>query len=421
MAGSTAGVPGSVGRPSPATPRRSARLVKPSGEGKEIDQRESQSTTDAVRRTTKRVRRASSTESDRGSAINVRGETVGSESEKALLLRVLEELKDLKTASIKQQELICKLEREVVDTKEELKRVTEQLEATTRNTITPPFPGNSQISSAEVVRSPPDSLPSNVRTLSSRVATPSNTSESLFCTIDVSEVQGDETSRVTPGEIRNVVESEVRVGKGSPSWRCRAVTKVLKAPHRIRIVCRDEDEHQMIKRIVERTLPQSVRVLRDEYYQIKVDGVSRSAVLDEFGKELPGIHETFSSENATEVVKVTWLSDRFLKEYGSMVVSLKKAAEASRFLREGYFYAGGLSGRTSVFRHQQRPNQCYNCQELANHKAYQCKKPQVCAKCAKEGHHHGVCTEAIAKCVLCGGPHESFSKSCRRLYPSRHE
>jgi hypothetical protein len=23
--------------------------------------------------------------------------------------------------------------------------------------------------------------------------------------------------------------------------------------------------------------------------------------------------------------------------------------------------------------------------------------------------------------VLCGGPHESFSKNCRKLYPSRHE
>jgi hypothetical protein len=25
------------------------------------------------------------------------------------------------------------------------------------------------------------------------------------------------------------------------------------------------------------------------------------------------------------------------------------------------------------------------------------------------------------KCVPCGGPHESFSKNCRKLYPSCHE
>jgi hypothetical protein len=25
------------------------------------------------------------------------------------------------------------------------------------------------------------------------------------------------------------------------------------------------------------------------------------------------------------------------------------------------------------------------------------------------------------KCVPCGGPHESFSRNCRKLYPSQHE
>jgi hypothetical protein len=177
----------------------------------------------------------------------------------------------------------------------------------------------------------------------------------------------------------------------------------------------------VIKDIAEKKLPQGVRVLRDEYYPVKIDGVSRSAVLDEHGKELPGLCEALSSENATEVTKATWLSDRFRKEHGSVVVYLRKAAEAAKFLREGYFYAGGLSGSTSVFKRQHRPNQCYNCQEVTDHKAFQCKKPQVCGRCAKEGHHHSVCTEAIAKCVVCGGPHESFSKNCRRLYPSRNE
>lgn len=421
MVGSSAGDPGPVGRSSPAVPRRSTRLVNPSGEGKGISRRESRSVADVRKQANKCIRRASSTDSDSGSTVNVENETVGGEGERALLLRVLEELKHLKNESVKQQELICKLEREVSETKEELKRVTEQLENTTRNTISPPFLGNSQASYADVVRTPPDSLPSNIRTISSHVATPSNESELIFCTVDVSRVQDGDSGRVTPDVIRTVVESEVRREKESPAWRCRAVTKDLKAPHRIKIICRDEEEHQVIKGIAEKKLPQGVRVLRDEYYPIKIDGVSRSAVLDERGKELPGLCEALSSDNATEVTNATWLSHRFHKDHGSVVVYLRKAVEAAKFLRERYFYVGGLSGSTSVFKRQHRPNQCYNCQEVTDHKAFQCKKPQVCGRCAKEGHHHIVCIEAIAKCALCGGPHESFSKNCRRLYPSHHE
>jgi hypothetical protein len=374
---------------------------------------------DAGKRTTKRIRRASSADTDYDQSINVSTETSGSDSERVLLEKVLDELKDLKDESIKQRELICKLEQEVISTKEQLQQVVEQLQAATCTATTPTSPLAGHASYADVARTPPGSLPSNVRSLSSAVTTPSNIAESLFCTIDVSNVPAEDRSRVTPGEIRAAVEAVVREEKESPAWRCRAVTKDLKAPHRIRVVCRDEKEHQTIKRIAEKKLPHSVRVLRDEYYPIKVDGVSRSAVLDELGKELPGLNDTLNGENDTEVVKGSWLSDRLLKEHGSMVVYLKKATEAARFLREGYFYAGGLSGQTSAFQRRLRPNQCYNCQEIADHKAFQCKKPQICGRCAIEGHHHSTCTAAIPKCVLCGGPHESFSKNCRKLYPSR--
>ena len=89
------------------------------------------------KRTAKRVRRASSADTDTEPTINVRSETAGDDSERALLGRVLEELKgfkeelkDLKEESIKQQELICKLEREIVNIKEQLKQVVTQLEAT---------------------------------------------------------------------------------------------------------------------------------------------------------------------------------------------------------------------------------------------------------------------------------------------------
>lgn len=84
------------------------------------------------RQASKRIQRALSTDSDSGSTAGT-----GSESTAALLWKVLGELKDLKEASSKQQELIKKLEQEVSATKEELERVTEQLEIVTRSAASP--------------------------------------------------------------------------------------------------------------------------------------------------------------------------------------------------------------------------------------------------------------------------------------------
>ncbi|RFU73654.1 reverse transcriptase [Trichoderma arundinaceum] len=255
MAGSTAGGTGRVGRLSPAMPKRSTRTVKPSVKAMEMNRRDNRMPTDTGKRTTKRIRRASTTDTDYEPSIHVSSETTGGDSERVLLEKVLDELKDLKKESIKQRELICKLEQEVINTKEQFQQVVKQLEATTRTATTSSSPGNGRAS--------------NIRSLSSGATTPENGSESLFCAIDVSNVRVEERRRVTPGEIRAAVESVVREEKESPAWRCRAVTKDLKAPHRIRVVCRDEEEHRMIKRIVGKRLPQSVRILRDEYYPIK--------------------------------------------------------------------------------------------------------------------------------------------------------
>lgn len=70
-----------------------------------------------------------------------------------------------------------------------------------------------------------------------------------------------------------------------------------------------------------------------------------------------------------------------------MVVYLNKRSDAQRFLNEGFFSARGESGYTKVFERRECPKQCYNCQEITDHKAYQCTKTQICGKCAREGHH----------------------------------
>ncbi|KAJ5264436.1 hypothetical protein N7505_007229 [Penicillium chrysogenum] len=163
------------------------------------------------------------------------------------------------------------------------------------------------------------------------------------------------------------------------------------------IACRDEAEHQLVKKVAEAKIGAGARVLRDELYPIKVDSVKRTAVLDENHEILTGAAAAMGEENETTVAKMTWLSNKEIaKPYGSMVVYLTKGTDARRILADGYFHVGGESGTTSVFEYRPRPVQCYNCQEVG-HKAFQCKKIQKCAKCATEGHHHSRCDHTVPK------------------------
>jgi hypothetical protein len=238
-------------------------------------------------------------------------------------------------------------------------------------------------------------------------------------TVDISRADS-EHGGMSAGTVRAAVEKEMRTMEAHKSWRCRAVTADHATQSRIRIACRDEDEHELIKRAAEK-IGAGSRVLRDELFPVKVDNVKRTAVLDEKDEIRAGAAEAFGEENGTTVAKIAWLSKRDVpKAYGSMVVYVTKKSDARRLVAEGYFHAGGESGTTSAFEHRPRPGQCYNCQELG-HKAYQCRKTQRCGRCAKDGHHHKSCSEAVMKCVLCGGPHESFSRNCRMLYPPQHE
>ncbi|KAH8194111.1 hypothetical protein TruAng_011724 [Truncatella angustata] len=234
-------------------------------------------------------------------------------------------------------------------------------------------------------------------------------------------VSEDEANVWNAGTTRAAVEKEIRSIEGHKDWRCRAVTMDPKKPQRIKIVCRDESEHELVKRTAEKIVTGGARVLRDELYPIKVDSINRTAVLEENGNILQGAAEMFGQENETTVAKISWLSKKEVpKAYGSMVVYLTKAADARRLLAEGFFHAGGESGYTRVFERREGPSQCYNCQQVG-HKAFQCKDARKCGRCAKEGHAHKECTETVLRCVPCGGPHESFSRNCPKLYPGRHD
>jgi hypothetical protein len=289
-----------------------------------------------------------------------------------------------------------------------------------RTLITTPDSAN-HLSYADVARTPPTSQPSNIRTLSSFNTTPTSFTDTLYCTIDISKMTDKESGRTTAGSIRAAVEKEIRAMENHMNWRCRAVTVDPKNTNRIRIACRDESEHQLVKKVAEAKVGAGARVLRDELYPIKVDSVRKAAVLDEKDEIRAGAAAAFGEENETTVAKIAWLSRKEnAKAYGSMVVYLTKGTDARRLLADGFFHAGGESGVTSAFEYRPRPAQCYNCQEIG-HKAFQCKNAQKCAKCAKEGHHHSNCSETVLKCVPCGGPHESYSKNCRKLFPVHYE
>jgi hypothetical protein len=266
---------------------------------------------------------------------------------------------------------------------------------------------------ADIARTPPTSQPSGLHTLSSANTTPSTFTDTLFCTIDTSRVEEKDKSRAQVADIRKTIEAEVQTREDMGNWRCAAVVKEARNPGRVRVICRDEREVKMVKDVAEKITVPGVRVLRDQLYPVRVDNANRTAVLDAEGNILPGAMEALGTENDVNIAKIAWLSRKDAgKAYGSMVVYVTKGSEAKRLLDGQYFHLAGESAYTAVFAPREGPTQCYNCQEIG-HKAFACKKPQICGKCAERGHHHKACQSTVPKCVLCRGPHASFSKNCR--------
>ncbi|RKL03356.1 hypothetical protein BFJ70_g17279 [Fusarium oxysporum] len=126
------------------------------------------------------------------------------------------------------------MSREMVEIKklmtEETQQVREELETIATNATDGP-----QRSYADVTRLPPFLPHNDSRTL----AVPPNPTDALYCTVDVTRTEDDD-ARSTAGTIRATVENEVRSELDNPTWRCRAVTKDRKNPHRVRITYRDE-------------------------------------------------------------------------------------------------------------------------------------------------------------------------------------
>ncbi|KAF5964566.1 reverse transcriptase [Fusarium coicis] len=351
-----------------STPKRSSRVVRPTSKVRDTA-RQLEDTAKETQKTTRQTTRSVPAEEQIDRPTETRKSSgSGSSDGRAMLQKALDLLaesrretkrlqealreqmgmtRELQETVAKQGETMDEMGKQMAEMKEqmteELQQVREQLE-----TIATSATDGPQRSYADVTRSSTSMPLTDPRTTTLTI--PRISIDTLYCTIDTSRIE-DENARPSAGLVRATVENEVRAELENPTWRCRAVTKDPKNPHHIRISCRDESEHEAVKQIAETKLARGIRVLRDDLYPIKVDNVSRTAVLNEMNEIRIEAVETLGRENDTEVSKIAWLSKRDIrKAYGSMVVYLQKRSEARRFIDEGFFAAGGESGTTSVSR-----------------------------------------------------------------------
>jgi hypothetical protein len=211
---------------------------------------------------------------------------------------------------------------------------------------------------AEVTRTPPESQASNLQSLSSMNTTPSNMTDTLYCTVDTSRVEEEDKSKAQPGAIRQTIEQELRKSEDHRSWRCVAVTKDPRNTARIRIICRNEAELQLVKEAAQRSAATGTRVLRDQLYPVKIDNVNRSAILDQDGAIRTEAMEALGKENGVSIAKMAWLSRKETeKAYGSMVVYVTRGSDAVRLLQGQYFHVAGESGYPSVYEPRTGPIQ----------------------------------------------------------------
>ena len=113
-----------------------------------------------------------------------------------------------------------------------------------------------------------------------------------------------EKNKVQVADIRKAIEKEIRTQEDMGRWRCTAVVKEARNPDRIRVVCRDEGEVQLVKEAAQKITVPRVRVLRDQLYPVKIDNANRTAVLDVDGNILPGMAEALGTENEVSIAKI---------------------------------------------------------------------------------------------------------------------
>lgn len=153
---------------------------------------------------------------------------------------------------------------------------------------------------AAVARTPPGSRPSNLGTVSNQI-TPSTFTDTLQCTVGVSNVEKAERDSVSASKNRQEIEKEMREKEEGSGWRCVAVRRDPCNSARIRTTCRDESELARVKEAAEKTKAVGSRVLRDQWYPVKVDNACRTAMLDQHGELRTGVLRMLEKENEVRI------------------------------------------------------------------------------------------------------------------------
>ena len=89
---------------------------------------------------------------------------------------------------------------------------------------------------AAVARTPLGSRPGNLMTVSNQT-TPSTFTDTLYCTVDVSDVHRVKRDNANARKIRQDIEKEMHEGEGGSGWRCVAVTRDPRNDARTSINC----------------------------------------------------------------------------------------------------------------------------------------------------------------------------------------
>jgi hypothetical protein len=76
-----------------------------------------------------------------------------------------------------------------------------------------------------------------------------------------------------PGLLREGVQELIRKEKNGPRYKIQAFIRDARNHRRIRIICRLEEEVELVKGAAERVKPETARVLRDQLYPVKLDSL----------------------------------------------------------------------------------------------------------------------------------------------------
>ena len=132
-----------------------------------------------------------------------------------------------------------------------------------------------------------------------------------------------------------------------------------------------------------------MRLLRDQWYSVKIDNVNRTAVLNNMKNIKTDAIDIFSKENEVKIAKIVWLSDKLNgKAYGSILIYFVKKEDVIRLLNGIWFNAENESAYIKSFEYRYTPLRYYICQELGYmiYSKY-CSKIQKCGKYAVEDHN----------------------------------